>query len=218
MLWQLHDGSPSPSLFPPKEPKKPRPPRRGFFIFELTADAVRALSWPGCPGHPRLSRGAKRGCPASTRPGMTSVVGARRHVSPLASTLCCRVPVPLQQQGEHGHFLNGDCGMLTTHWRWITALWIVSAVVGTTWGLLSVPTGHDSYNQYASLATQLSTKSKILTSPISFSLLLKLLSGGLVILLLMPMPGLLPQRSSCSLRLSCLPLSPGSKTKRQNLN
>jgi len=44
--------------------------------------------------------------------------------------------------------------MLTTHWRWITALWIVSAVVGTTWGLLSVPTGHDSYNQYASHAAQ----------------------------------------------------------------
>ena len=33
-------GFPSPSLFPPKEPKKAPPPRRGFFIF-----APRVLVW-----------------------------------------------------------------------------------------------------------------------------------------------------------------------------
>ena len=32
-MQETSDGFPPVTLFPPKEPKKPRPPRRGFFFF-----------------------------------------------------------------------------------------------------------------------------------------------------------------------------------------
>jgi hypothetical protein len=84
------------------------------------------------------------------------------------------------------------------------------------WGLLSVPTGHDSYNQYASHAAQYQEQDPNLADKFQSSF--KAFVGWIRDLAFDANAWIAAARSSCSLRLSCLPLSPGSKTKRQNLN